>query len=228
MPVRLQSGAIPKMSQTINVLLDLDGTLTDSRPGIVRAIAYALDRLGREPVDEAELARHIGLSLFDWFGALLSTDEVAVIRNAVDIYREYYGTRGMYESEVYDGIPAALVSLTGRGARLFIATSKPRSSACRIAEHFGFDRHLAGVWGSELDGRLTDKRDLIAHIMEAENLAAANTIMVGDRHHDVRGALDNGIACAGVLWGYGCRDELASAGCSRFLSAPAELAAVIA
>jgi len=216
------------MSQTINVLLDLDGTLTDSRPGIVRAIAYALDRLGRDPVDESELARHIGLSLFDWFRALLSTDEDSVIRHAVDLYREYYGARGMYESEVYDGIHAALGSLTGRGARLFIATSKPRSSARRIAEHFGLDRHLAGVWGSELDGKRTDKRDLIAHILESEKLAAGDTLMVGDRHHDVRGALGNGVACAGVLWGYGCREELAGAGCERFLAAPAELAAVIA
>ncbi|MDH4107421.1 MAG: HAD hydrolase-like protein [Gammaproteobacteria bacterium] len=208
----------------MNLLLDLDGTLTDSRPGIVRAISHALDRLGYDPVDEAELARHIGMSLYAWFRNLLGTDSETLVRQAVDIYREYYAARGMYESEVYAGIHAALEAQGARGVRMIIATSKPRVSATRIAEHFGLDRHLAAVWGSELDGRRADKAALIAHVLEAEGLEPRETIMVGDRYHDAEGAQANGIACAGVLWGYGARQELSAAGCTRFLAKPAELA----
>jgi len=210
----------------MNVLLDLDGTLTDSRPGIVHAIAYALDRLGCDPVDEAELSKRIGLSLFTWFHDLLATDSEDLVRKAVELYREYYGEHGMYESDVYDGIHDALASLAGRGVRMIIATSKPRASAAKIAAHFGLDRHLHGIWGSEPDGQRADKNELLRHILATERLEPRGTIMIGDRYHDVHGALSNGIACAGVLWGYGHRDELANAGCDRFLSIPDDLAAL--
>ena len=106
---------------------------------------------------------------------------------------------------------------------LYLATSKPSVYARRIVEHFGLDRYLDGVYGSELDGRLGDKSDLIRHLVEKENLPPADTRMIGDRSYDVVGARNNGIGAIGVLWGYGSEAELRTAGADSLCAEPGDL-----
>ena len=130
------------------------------------------------------------------------------------------------ENTVYPGIPEALRELGGR-TDLYVATSKPAVFARRILEHFNLARLFKGIHGSELDGARSDKGELIAHVLRAEGLDPAATLMVGDRKHDLLGAAQCGVRGVGALWGYGGRAELEAAGAWRLLDAPAELAGLV-
>ena len=120
-----------------------------------------------------------------------------------------------------------LAELGGRGATLFVATSKPTLYAERILRHFRLDHHFAGVYGAELDGRLDDKADLLAHLLACERLSASAAIMIGDRAADVRAARANGVRAVGVLWGYGAADELREAGADTLGADPAAVLACL-
>lgn len=212
----------------MNVLLDLDGTLTDSRPGIIACIQHALATLGQPIVADSALQRFIGPPLKDTFAELLCIPlDDERIDLAITAYRERFTTVGMFENSVYPFVPRALDQLISRGARLFVATSKPRVFAERILEHFGLAARFNAIYGSELDGSRTDKGELIAHAVSRSGLLASNTIMVGDRRHDIHGALRNEVFPIGVLWGYGSREELTAAGAKALLTQPSELAQVL-
>lgn len=213
---------------TLPVLLfDLDGTLTDPRPGIVGSIRHALDRLGKPCPPDDVLATFIGPPLRGTFGRLLESSERTVIEGAMALYRERFASVGLYENQVYDGIPEVLDALA-RTSRAFVATAKPAVFAARILEHFELDRHFAGVYGPDLDGRLDDKADLLAHLLSREGIAPGAAIMIGDRAGDVIAARTNGIRALGVLWGYGSAQELLDAGAAALCLAPRELATCLA
>jgi phosphoglycolate phosphatase len=213
----------------MNFLFDLDGTLTDSRPGIVACIQHALQRVGIAPPSDQELQRYIGPPLALAFAQLLAVEVAAPrVAEALAAYRERFTATGMFENAVYEQIPAALDELASRGARLYVATSKPRIYAERILEHFGLAGRFSAVFGSELDGRLAGKAELIAHALQSAALDPAATVMIGDREHDMLGAVHNDVYPAVVLWGYGSEQELRSAGAKRLLAAPTEIAQLFA
>jgi phosphoglycolate phosphatase len=178
--------------------------------------------LGR-PVPEAdELTWMIGPPIFAGFTELLGgADEV---QEAVRLYRERYGDVGLVENEVYAGIPALLQNLQDDGVRLYVATSKLQVFARRILDHFELSRFFSEIYGSELDNRNADKRDLIRHILEQERFDPAGAVMIGDRRHDAIGAKANGLASIGVTWGYGSRQELLDADVACLVDAPPDLA----
>jgi phosphoglycolate phosphatase len=188
---------------------DLDGTLTDPKPGITRSIQYALERLGFPAPSEDDLIWCIGPPLHDSFKHFVGTDELA--GRAIELYRERFSDIGLYENQVYAGIDETLTEVAS-GRRLFVATSKPKIYADRIVEHFGLQRHFEHVFGSELDGTRTNKVDLLAYALAETKVDPAKAIMIGDRSHDVVGARKNGIKAVGVLYGYGNREELTKAG----------------
>jgi phosphoglycolate phosphatase len=207
----------------VNVLLDLDGTLTDPREGITRCILHALAALDRPLPPVEELLHWIGPPLHDSFRDFLGGDD-ALARRAVGHYRERFADIGLYENAVYPGIERALDHLVARGSRLYLATAKPEVYALRIVAHFGLHSRLQGVFGSRLDGGLTDKAELIAYILDRTGADAAETVMVGDRRHDMVGARANDVRPIGVGWGYGTHRELREASASSILDAPSELA----
>lgn len=206
-------------------LFDLDGTLTDPKTGITRSIQYALERLGR-PVPEADaLTWMIGPPLLAGFTELLGGPED--VPEAVRLYRERYSDVGLFENEVYEGIPALLQTLRSEGVALFLATSKLQVYARRILDHFGLSQFFREAYGSELDNRNADKRDLIRYILDMERFDPARAVMIGDRKHDVIGAKANGIATIGVTWGYGSPGELLEAGAARLVDEPQGLEAPV-
>lgn len=207
------------------LLLDLDGTLTDNYEGIARSIRHALACMGAPDPGDAVLRTCVGPPLRETFARLIPDVDAPGVEAALGHYRVRYGERGWRENVAYDGVADALASLAARGVRLFVCTSKPRVFAERIVAHFGFDAHVERVYGPQLDGRFDDKRDLLAHLIAAERLVAAECTMVGDRHHDLRAAAANGTRAVGVLWGYGSREELA--GAHRLLATPGELATLV-
>jgi phosphoglycolate phosphatase len=211
----------------VNVLLDLDGTLTDPRKGIVGCVRHALSELGEVAPSDQELARYIGPPLRDTFRELLGSDSER-IEAAVGAYRVRFEAIGMFENEVYAGVPEALDALSRQGARLYLATSKPRVYAEGILRHFGLLTRFTRAYGSELNGTLSNKSELIAHVLGNEGLDCSRTIMVGDRRYDMQGAVDNRVRPVGVLWGYGSKVELLQAGATELYEKPEELARLVA
>ena len=194
------------------VLLDLDGTLTDPKEGITRCIRYALQRLKVNSPPLAQLTWCIGPPLKTSFKNLLNTTDEAILNRAVTYYRERFSRIGIFENKLYPGVQSSLNSLRANGIRLFLATSKPRVFATRILAHFNLTPLFIQTYGSELDGRRSDKGDLIAYIIEQERLNRVSTIMVGDRIHDIDGGKQNSIITAAVSYGYGPPEEIEAAG----------------
>lgn len=207
----------------MNLLFDLDGTLTDPFIGITESIRFALVQLGRSAPAADDLRWCIGPPLKESFKQLLETEDATMAEAALDHYRARFGSVGLFENALYDGIPEVLTTLAACGHTLFIATAKPRVFALRITDHFDLDKHFKAVYGSELDGTRSAKGDLIAHILQQEALPASETVMIGDRGYDMAGARHNGVTACGVLWGYGSRAELMAAGARLCLEEPAEL-----
>ena len=209
------------------VLFDLDGTLTDPFEGITASIRHALERMGRIAPDAESLRWCIGPPLQANFREILATDDEARIRQAVDLYRERYNDVGKFENKLIDGIPELLASLSSQGYALAVATSKLQSYACDIVEHFGLTPYFDHVYGSEPDGRYADKGDLIGFVLKVRQIEAGQTLMIGDRMHDIVGAQRNSVRGIGVLWGYGDTRELEEAGADALAATPADLGSEI-
>lgn len=209
----------------LTVFLDLDGTLTDPKTGITRSIRHALTALGREAPDEDALTWCIGPQLIHSFETLLGDADLAT--RALALYRQRFGTVGLFENRVYDDVPEMLRRLRSAGCRLHLATSKPHVYASRIVAHFGLDAWVETVFGAELDGTRGEKTPLLAHALAVTGADPARAVMLGDRMHDVVGARANRLPCVGALWGFGGADELTRAGASALAATPGEAAALI-
>jgi phosphoglycolate phosphatase len=210
-----------------SVLFDLDGTLTDPADGIEGCIRHALESLGAPVYSASRLTRCIGPPLRESFAMLLDHPGEAVVEEAVRRYRKRFEARGMYENRVYPGIPELLGEIGRMGWSAYVVTSKPRIYARKILDHFELGRFFVRVHGSEMDGRLTRKGELLAHVLVAESLVAGDAVMVGDRAEDILGAQANGIASIGVTYGYGSLEELRAAGATRICEDPASVLAAL-
>ncbi|GIG38411.1 HAD hydrolase-like protein [Cellulomonas phragmiteti] len=206
------------------VLLDLDGTLTDSYPGIAASARVAFTALGMPVPDDAALRRFVGPPLADSFPAFGVPGER--VPEAVAAYRGYFREAGMWENSVYAGIPEQLVELRAAGVRLAVATSKPEVFAGPICERFGLAAHLEGVFGAPLDHVPSSKATVVAAALDALRPGGA-VLMVGDREHDVHGARAHGVDCLGVAWGYAQPGELAAAGAVDVVADVGGLAAAV-
>ncbi|HAT85182.1 MAG TPA: HAD family hydrolase [Rhizobiales bacterium] len=197
-----------------HIFFDLDGTLTDPKPGIVGSIRYALDKLGitEQPDD---LGWCIGPPLQESFAKLVPDTDPD---EAIALYRERFSDVGLYENRVFDGTQEMLHIVKDCGGELYVATSKPHVFAKRILDHFGLSHFFAHIFGAEMDGTRSNKAELLAYALAECGADPHSSLMIGDRKHDIVGAHANGIASAGVLWGYGSRCELQEAGAQCILS----------
>lgn len=226
-------------------LLDLDGTLIDPRPGITRSVQAGLAAVGVEPEPADAYTSWIGPPLRESFrthGGVAPED----VDRAIAAYRARFDRIGWREHTVYHGIPEILAELVGGGWTLAVVTSKPEVFARRIVEHRTLDQHLTDVIGSELDGRRSAKGELVAHALERLGVGPArldrpgtgapgpgvalarSVVMVGDREHDVAGAVACGVPAVGVTWGYGDAAVLRAEGAAALAHRPADLPAVLA
>lgn len=202
------------------VLFDLDGTLTDPAEGIFNSVRNALTVLGLDPLTDRELRGFIGPPLQDSFKRLgLGPRDVQV---AIAAYRAHFAEIGLYENAPYEGIDTALRELI-EDFRLAVATSKPTVFAERILEHFALDSYFDVVVGAELDGRRSDKHEVVTEALRQLMVLPGAGLMVGDREHDIVGAAHVGMSCIGVSWGYADAGELEAAGACRVIDSPEEL-----
>ncbi len=194
------------------LLFDLDGTLTDSAPGILRSAAYALEHFGIKVDDLNDLYPFVGPPLEDSFMEFYHFSEEDALR-AVDIYHKRYERKGVYENAPFDGADKCLDTLRGMGFRLALATSKPQDMTDVVIDHFGLRRHFDFIGARANDGGLRTKAEVITHTLRslgADDLDKA--VMIGDRKYDINGAKAAGIDSIGILLGYGSREELVAAG----------------
>jgi phosphoglycolate phosphatase len=213
-----------------HVLLDLDGTISDSAPGIGRSLQHAFEACGYEPPTQEQIRHVIGPPFEIGLPALgIPVDDV---ERVVLAYRERYEDVGLFENTVYPGVAEMLEELVTAGHTLSIATAKPEPTARRIIEHFGFADYFAVQAGATVEvgrGRRT-KAEVISYALTCLRLRPADltrVVMVGDRDHDVEGAQLNGIDCIGVTWGFGSVDELDGAGAAMTVNTPGEVAAAV-
>lgn len=206
------------------VFFDLDGTLTDPKLGITGCIAFAMESLGETPPPADELGWCIGPPLRSSLATLVGEPRAD---EALRLYRERLSTVGLFENEPYEGVADVLAVVRKGGRRLFVASSKPLVFVRRITERFGLDVFFDDQFGAELDGRMTDKSELLAHALKVTGASVDSSVMVGDRHHDVIGAATNGLACVGAVYGYGGEVELQEAGAVSLAKSVADLPALI-
>ena len=199
------------MSQVI--LFDLDGTLTESGEGIINCVQYALEKLGKKEEHPENLQCFIGPPLKEQFMKYAGLSEKEG-EKAVVYYRERYTTTGIFENRLYPKIPELLELLKINNKILAVASSKPEVYVKQILEHFQIADYFTAIVGSELDGRRTEKAEVIEEALRRMHLEEERdkVLMVGDRSHDVQGAISCGLQCIGVAYGYGSREELEKAG----------------
>ena len=209
------------------ILFDLDGTLTDPKPGITGCVQYALHEMGIEEPDADRLEVIIGTPLVESFMQFYGMERRLADR-AVEKYRERFAVTGIYENELYPGMREMLAGLKAAGCRLAVASSKPEPFVKRILEHFELAAYFDEAVGSGLDGSLSQKEDVVREALrrlgkkEAAGGAWSRTgevcpdvVMVGDRKYDVEGARALGLRCVGVAFGYAQPGELEEAGAWR-------------
>ena len=191
------------------LLFDLDGTLTDPKEGITKAVQYALKHYGIQVDDLDSLCPFIGPPLKDSFQKYYDFPEDQA-KGAIQVYREYFSVKGWSQNKVFPGIPEMLRELKAAGKKLYLATSKPEVFAKQILEHFGLTSYFEFIGGADLEETRVRKGDVIGYVLESCGLSdkKEQILMVGDREHDVLGAREQGLECVGVLFGYGGRAEM--------------------
>lgn len=206
------------MKQYSYLLFDLDGTLTDPGEGITNSVAYALEKFGISVSDKTTLYPFIGPPLIESFMRFYGFSHEQA-RQAVTFYREYFSDRGIFENIPYPGVAQVLKKLKDGGKTLIVATSKPEPFARRIVEHFGLSESFAFVAGAGFDETRSEKWDVIEYALDTMRIQdRSQAVMIGDRKHDIIGAKKTGLDSVGVLWGYGDREELATAGADHIVA----------
>jgi phosphoglycolate phosphatase len=204
-------------------LLDLDGTLSDSRPGIAACFRHTLHELGHDPSTAGDVTWAVGPPIAVSLQRLLAPFGDDRVDLALTIYREQYSAVGIYDCAVYPGVVAMLDGLRAAGLAMCIATSKRRDFADRVIDYLGLQGYVRGVYGAEPGGGLDRKQDLLAHILDVEHFSASACVMLGDRYHDIEAAKANSIRSIGALWGYGGRSELETAGADAIAEVPGDV-----
>jgi phosphoglycolate phosphatase len=203
------------------VLFDLDGTLSDSAPGILGALRHAFAVNGLPPLDAHTERALLGPPFYESLPPLIGEQNLMPV---IAAYREHYGAGGMFDTSVYAGIADVVGTARASGLRLAVATSKPEHYAVPIVEHLGLSEYFETVGGDELDGSLRTKALVIDKVLARLGRPdPAAVVMVGDRAHDVIGAREHRIACVGAGWGYGLPDELVGAGAAPICARPHDL-----
>lgn len=208
------------------LLFDLDGTLTDSGPGIMHAAKTALQSFGIDGLSEQELRYFVGPPLWESFGKYLPEEQISA---AIDRFREYYRVTGWLENEPYPGVRECLHALKAAGKRMYVATSKLESMARQVLTHFDLMQYFDGVCGGIADDPEAGKKVNVVRraLREAGCTEFSGAILSGDREYDIYGGHAAGIQTVGVLYGYGSREELESAGADALAETPEALLALL-
>ena len=209
------------------ILFDLDGTLSDSGPGIMHSVRYALAKYGIAGESEEALRRFVGPPMIESYMKFYGFDHEQAVQ-ALAYYREDYLAGAIYMNTPYEGMEETLKGLKAAGKTLVVATGKPTPMAEDVLRHFGWEGYFSYIAGATMDESRSEKNEIIDYALDALGVSdRAGVLMVGDRDNDVLGAKKAGVDCCGVLWGYGSREELQGARAKYLIEKPEELARLV-
>ena len=202
-----------------SIIFDLDGTLTDSGPGIMRSVKYALDQLGIRLEDASKLRACVGPPLGVSFPGLnVPRDKV---EEAITHFRERYIRIGVDENQPYPGIHGTLAALKESGYPLYVATSKPEQMALHVLKRFHMTEYFQAICGATMSHERETKHDVLAYLLDHHQLK--DPVMVGDTIYDIDGAASFSIPCLGVSWGYGNIQDMLDHGAMAVVDTMEEL-----
>ncbi|MFP4643107.1 MAG: HAD hydrolase-like protein [Spirochaetales bacterium] len=211
----------------MNIFFDLDGTLTDPAEGITRCLEYAVIGAGGMSHSRKQLTKYIGPQLRDSLKELLPKADQVQLDRAIGMYRRRYSSHGMFENRLYPDIPRMLDELDVLGHAMWVVTAKPRDFALKILDYLEISSAFRHVYGPALSEDDVPKRTLIRIALDENELSERDTVMVGDRSFDIEAARGEGVYSIGVLWGFGSRDELETAGADLLINSPGDLTGAI-
>ncbi|HEY95712.1 MAG TPA: HAD hydrolase-like protein [Dehalococcoidia bacterium] len=191
-----------------NILFDLDGTITDSREGVIGCFQHTLKELTGSYSEESTIMNLIGTPIRTIFNKLLQTDNEQLITKAISIYRDKYAEIGITGNTIYPGIAELLFSLHGKPYFIYIVTMKNTQDSEKVVRYIGFDHLIQKIYGPSLEGYPDSKADLIRSALSQNKLLENETVMIGDRKEDILAGKANGIKTVGVTWGFGSREEI--------------------
>ena len=211
------------------ILFDLDGTITESGPGIINSVRYAVQKMGYPVLPEETLRKFVGPPLADSMQKYCGMTP-SEAKKAITLYRDYYTSKGIFENSLYPGVEDMLKALKDGGKVLALATSKPELFAKQILEYFHIDDLFTVICGASMDEKLVEKAAIITNALQAlgiDEMHKKDVLMVGDREHDVLGAKANNLDTLGVLYGYGDLPELQQGGAAYLAQTAGEAADMI-
>lgn len=206
-----------------NIIFDFDGTLVDSRPGVVKAFKKAVKELTAKKITDQEIVQLIGTPLAQIISVLLNTNDEAVIDRGQDLFKEYYSRGGFYQNIVYSGIKEMLESLKSRSRQLFVVSNKIELFMTKILEQHHLKKYFTFVLGTDGTDTQSKKSDLVKYLLTHHKLKEHETVMVGDTENDIIAAKRNFIYSIGITWGYGLESNLIKAGADKICHNPLEL-----
>jgi phosphoglycolate phosphatase len=205
------------------LIFDLDGTLTDSKPGILSCLRKVLD--ARQIDHPGPLDRFVGPPVEEWTVELLpGAGEEAQAALARD-YRACYDREGWKNNSVFAGVREMLTELHGLGFPLYVCTSKQQHFAVRILDLFELTGLFTSVYGDRAEYASHSKVDLLGTLLRESSINSDAAWMIGDRIFDFQAARGNAIRCMAAAWGYGPPEELALA--DAVAENPARVAVVL-
>lgn len=208
-------------------IFDLDGTITDSAPGILKSLCYMMEKHKIPVLPEEKLRLFIGPPLRESLPEVFGFGEEKVER-MIETYQEYYGDKGIFECTVFAGMPEALQKLKDSGVRILMATAKPEKFARMVAEHFDLAKYFDFMGGACIDESRSNKHEVIEYVLESCGITdRTGIVMIGDRAHDMTGAQKSGLHTLGVTYGYGSAEELRGAGADMLAASPQEIPGLI-
>lgn len=200
-----------------HIFFDFDGTLVDTREGIIKAMHYAFEQDGRERASDDEVRKLIGPPLNEMFEALWQTKDDETISRGVKLFREYYAEHGVDECCLYDGVPNMLRCLSAAGIKLYIVSSKPAVFIEKIAVRYDIKKYFTAMTAVGLQVKDLSKAERMGLLMKERNILPEEVVMVGDRPEDILAAKANSVRAVGVTYGFGTKDELIKAGCWKLV-----------
>ncbi len=210
-----------------HIFFDLDGTLSNPRKGVVHSYQYALKKLSIDEPDDEEFDSFIGPSLHKVFSERFDLDEEET-NAAISYWREYFGEKGVFENELYDEVEDLLADLVKNGRNVSLVTTKPYVHAVTTVEYFRIRPLFRRIFGSNLDGSMSEKTDLVARALKEHGITdRKSVVMIGDRDLDIIGAKNNDISSIGVLYGFGKKSELENAEAKHLATTVSQLSDIL-
>lgn len=190
-----------------NYIFDLDGTLTDSRQGIFNSLVYALQQLGYNEIPASLPKGFVGPPLQKGFETIFGMNRNEV-KQAVNLFREYYNDKGWKENIPYDGIIDMLSELSQSNVSVFVATAKFEEYSNRIIKHFDLDTYIQKLYGANYEEKKTGKTHIIERAVIDNNLDTESTVVIGDTHFDINGAKELNLKSIAVGYGFSDAEDL--------------------